>query len=122
MKAVLLVSHGSRISKTKAEVERLVKELKAATGLPLIAYAFLEIESPGIPEGIAFCVQQGATEILVLLNFLNSGRHVDEDIPGIIDGERKKFPRVAMSISRPVGQHPGIVPLFTAMIAEGGPR
>jgi sirohydrochlorin cobaltochelatase len=122
MKAVLLVSHGSRISKTKAEVERLVKELKAATGLPLIAYAFLEIESPSIPEGIAFCVQQGATEIIVLLNFLNSGRHVDEDIPGIIEEERKEFPRVAMSISSPVGQHPGIVSLFAAMIAEGGPR
>ncbi len=38
-----------------------------------------------IPEGIEQCIAEGATSITVLPYFLNSGRHVVEDIPNIIN-------------------------------------
>ena len=52
MKAVLLVSHGSRSSKPKEEVAELVKVLKFKTGVDVFEFAFLEIEDPSIPEGL----------------------------------------------------------------------
>lgn len=82
----------------------------------LIEFAFLEIERPSIPEGIDKCVSEGAAEIVVTLNFLNSGRHVDVDIPAIVLAAQKKYPQVEFAISQPIGQHPQIPNLFIDLI------
>ena len=116
MKAILLVSHGSRSPKTKEEVIEMVKVLKFKTGVDIFEYAFLEIEHPSIPEGIDICVQKGATQVVVLLNFLNSGRHVNEDIPAIIDEAKEIHSNVEFSITQPVGQHVRIADLFCDLI------
>jgi len=128
--AVLLVSHGSRSPKTKKEIsvlvnilrQRLPQELKEChsreSGNPIVEFAFLEIESPGIPEGIDRCVSQGATVVVVALNFLNAGRHVDEDIPAIVLAAQKKYPQVKFAISKPIGQHAQIPDLFIDLINE----
>jgi sirohydrochlorin ferrochelatase len=112
MNALLVISHGSHSPKTKDELEHLVRQLKKQLPGRIVECAFLEITSPNIPEGIESCIHKGATSILVLLNFLNSGKHVDEDIPAIIEHARKKHPHVRISLSRPIGKHRGIVDLF----------
>lgn len=75
-------------------------------------YVFLEIEQPSISEGIERCLEKGANEIVILLNFLNSGKHVDEDIPRIIREAKLKNPNARFYLSSPVGQHPKIKELF----------
>ncbi len=116
MKSALIISHGSRSAKTKQEVQELVDDLRKRSGIPIFELAFLEIESPSIPEGIDICVSKGATELHVLLNFLNSGRHVNEDIPGIVRNAAYKHPHLKYSISMPIGQHPKIADLFLDLI------
>ena len=116
MKSILFVSHGSRFFETKEEVVRLVKQLKVKSKISVFEYAFLEIESPSIPQGIDLCAQKGATEIIILLNFLNSGRHVDQDIPRIVEESRRRYPQISFRITKPVGQNEGIVKLFLDMI------
>lgn len=105
MKAVIIISHGSHSPKTKQEIEILTEILRKKSNIPIVAYAFLEIESPDIPTGIKNAVEKGATEILILLNFLNSGKHVDQDIPRIIDEASKKYPKTRIIISPPAGLH-----------------
>jgi len=137
MKAVLLISHGSHSPKTKDEVIALIKRLidlctttnigKEKVGKPLsrveiFEYAFLEIESPSIPDGIDRCVGQGATDLTILLNFLNSGRHVNEDIPRIVSEAKQKYPDVKFRITPPVGQHPKIDELFVELINSLSPE
>ncbi len=124
MTAVLFISHGSHSPQTKKEVVRLVKTLKSKSGIKIFEYAFLEIESPDIPEGIDRCVKKGAMEIIVLLNFLNSGRHVNQDIPRIVQEAKAQYPGVSISMTSPVGQHAGIMELFLDLVsprpAKGG--
>ena len=117
MKSVLLISHGSRSPKTKKEVSKLVNTLRKKSEIMILEYAFLEIESPLIPQGIETCVKKGADEVIVLLNFLNPGRHVDVDIPRIIARAQKQYPKVKFHITKPVGQHEAIVNLFLEMIS-----
>ncbi len=112
MKAVLLISHGSRSAETKREVSELVERLRTKNAGDIVEFAFLELESPSIPEGIDMCISKGATKVVVLLNFLNSGRHVDVDIPAIVAEAQKKHPKISIAITMPVGQHPGIDGLF----------
>lgn len=116
MKAVLLISHGSRLASTKEEVIRLAAALRKKSNAGIFEYAFLTLESPSIPEGVDRCVQKGATEIVVLLNFLNSGQHVLEDIPRIVEEARKKYPQVRFRVTEPIGQHPHIADFFLDLI------
>ena len=116
MKAVLLISHGSRSSETKKEVMVLVERLRQKKAADIVEFAFLELESPSIPDGIDICVGKGAQEIKVLLNFLNSGRHVDIDIPAIVKESQNKHLHIRISITKPVGQHPDIEELFLDLL------
>lgn len=116
MKAVLIISHGSRSQKTLGEIRKLVKKLKARTKIPIVEYAFLEIEFPSIHQGVENCIQNGADDVRILLNFLNAGQHVDKDIPKIIARSKKQHPKVRISISKPIGQHSKIVDLFSDLI------
>ena len=118
MKAILLISHGSRFAKTKEEVAALVNTLRTRCKGDIVEFAFLEIESPSIPEGIDSCAAKGAKEIIILLNFLNAGRHVDEDIPAIIENAKIKYPDIHFAITKPVGQHPDIANLFIDLITH----
>ena len=116
MKAVLMVSHGSRYDKTIDEVRATLDQIAKKTDVPILEYAFLELQSPSIPESIERCIKRGADEILVLLNFLNAGRHVDGDIPRIVSDAQKKHPSVSITISKPLGHHPKIVDIFADII------
>ena len=122
MKAVLLVSHGSHSPETKKEVGQLVRQLMSRNVADIVADAYLEIETPSISDGIETCVRQGVQEIVILLNFLNSGRHVDQDIPAIIKRAQKKYPDVKFSITKPLGHHPRIVELFINLLSKSGTR
>lgn len=119
MKAVLLVSHGSHSPETKKEIQALLKRLQSKSGIKIFKFAFLEIASPNIPQGIEECVKEGAKEILILLNFLNSGKHVDRDIPAIIQEAKKRHPSVSIKMTHPIGQHTKIDEVFLEMINHG---
>ena len=118
MKSVLMISHGSQSPLTKEEVIRLTEHLKQESKLKIFEIAFLEINSPSIPEGIEHCVQKGAHEVVLLLNFLNSGNHVLEDIPAFVEDAVKKYPHVKFRMTPTIGQHPKISHLFLEMIRD----
>ncbi len=111
-KAVLLVSHGSFSPQAKKEILMLVRNLRRASRSVIFKYAFLEINRPSIPAGIERCVKAGAKDVTILLNFLNSGVHVREDILRLVRGSKRRHPEVSFSMSPPIGVHNGIVPLF----------
>jgi len=116
MKHVIVVSHGSRSEKTIEEIQRLVDSLREKNQNKQISFAFLEFDSPSIPDAIEASIKAEANEVLILLNFLNAGKHVDEDIPKIVKIAQEKYPQVMIQLSQPVGQHYGIVALFNEMI------
>ncbi len=118
MRSILLVSHGSKAPKARKEIEALAAQLKKRSGVALVQPAFMEIESPDIPEGIYRCVQKGATQITVLLNFLNSGRHAGADIPKIIRQAREDHPGVKFRMTKPVGQEEYLVDIFLKLLDD----
>ena len=118
MRSILLVSHGSKAPKAREEIEALAAQLKKRSGVEIVQPAFLEIESPDIPDGIRRCVQKGATKITILLNFLNSGRHAADDIPKIIRQARRDHPNVHFGITKPIGGENYLVDIFLKLLNE----
>ena len=105
MKALLLIAHGSRRKQSNDEVVMLADRLKqnCSEQYSIIHAGFLELAEPLIPDGIKKCVDDGATSIIVLPYFLNSGRHVVEDIPNIVEQARSHYPGVDIRIAQHLG-------------------
>lgn len=105
MKTLLLVAHGSRRQRSNDEVMELAEKLKTecAEHYEIVQAAFLELADILIADGIENCVRDGARQITILPYFLNSGRHVTEDIPHDVDGTRPKFPNVEIQIAPHIG-------------------
>lgn len=114
--ALLLVAHGSRRQQSNDEVTLLADTLSDACNqdFPIVHAAFLELASPSIPEGIDRCINEGATRITVLPYFLNSGRHVVEDVPEIVESARSRHPGVEIIVAQHLGASPMMVDLLIA--------
>ena len=115
MKALLLVAHGSRRAESNDEVVALADELrsKCAGQYCVVNAAFLELAHPLIPAGIERCIAEGAQAIRVLPYFLNSGRHVTEDIPNIVNEASQRFPGVDITVAPHIGASPLMMGLLT---------
>jgi len=105
MKALLLVAHGSRRKQSNDEVVLLAEKLKSQCSQQynIVNAAFLELAEVLIPDGIKQCVTDGATSIVVLPYFLNSGRHVVEDVPNIINDCIGQYPDIEISLAPHLG-------------------
>ena len=105
MKALLLVAHGSRRIESNDEVIFLSQKLKESCHQQynIVNAAFLELSEVLIPDGINQCIEEGATSIIVLPYFLNSGRHVVKDIPEIINECRKVSPNIEITLAPHLG-------------------
>lgn len=114
MKALLLVAHGSRRQRSNDEVIELAQKLKTecAEHYDIVQAAFLELADTLIADGIENCVHDGARHITVLPYFLNSGRHVTEDIPHDVDVTRAKFPEVEIQIVQHIGASPAMIDML----------
>ncbi|MDA7746435.1 CbiX/SirB N-terminal domain-containing protein [Psychromonas sp.] len=114
MKALLLVAHGSRRKQSNEEVNLLAEKLAqvCSTQYGIVNAAFLELDEVLIPDGIRLCAKQGATSIIVLPYFLNSGRHVVEDIPNEVNGCLAEYPNIEISIASHLGASPLMMELL----------
>lgn len=107
-KALLLVAHGSRRTASNLEVAQIAGQLQDSlqADFMLVKSAFLELAEPSIPEGVAACVAAGARGVVVLPYFLNSGRHVAEDIPAEIEKARQQLPDIEITLQSHIGALP----------------
>ncbi len=114
MNALLLVAHGSRRQQSNDEVLALADKLRgtADTRYDVVEAAFLELAMPSIPDGIARCVDAGADRVTVLPYFLNSGRHVIEDIPGIVAEAQTRHPGIEIIVTPHLGASTMMVELL----------
>jgi sirohydrochlorin ferrochelatase len=121
MRALLLVSHGSRRTQSNEEVNQVCEQLKEELGesFDIIDSVFLEIASPSIPEGIKRCVVAGSSSVTILPYFLAAGRHVTEDIPAIVADASEKYPGVSISLTRHIGASEGMLKLISSIIRQG---
>lgn len=106
MKAMLIVAHGSRRSKSNDEIRALTENVSTRVSgtFELIDCAFLELAEPSIENGIDCLVERGATTIQVVPYFLAAGTHVTEDIPRIIESRRPYHSGTEITITNYLGQ------------------
>ena len=108
LKALVLVSHGSRRQASNDEVIALSNVIseEMKKDFPIVKAGFLELAEPSIPDAIDICVQQGATDVVIVPYFLSAGRHVTQDIPAEIDKAKKMHETIKMTLLTHIGGSP----------------
>ncbi len=120
MRALLVVAHGSRRAASNDEVRALTEQIRshATKQFDYIGSAFLELAEPSIPDGLKQCIEQGATEVVVLPYFLSAGRHVVEDIPDEVAKVTALFPKVSIHIAPYLGTAPDLPETLVNLAAK----
>lgn len=116
MNALLIVAHGSRRKESNEEVNSLADKVRKRFNkkYPIIRSAFLELADPLIPDGLQQCIDDGASTIDVLPYFLNSGRHVTEDIPTIVN-KFKEGTSIDIDIKPHLGSSVMLIDIFSEL-------
>ncbi|MBP3951182.1 sirohydrochlorin chelatase [Bacillus suaedae] len=121
MQAILYIGHGSRVQEGNDELFGFVEKAKAAHPEIMIQECcFLELAEPTIEEGIAACVQQGATKIAVLPVLLLTAGHAKVDIPEAVDEVKANYPEIDFSYGRPIGVEQNVVEIIQDRLLTAG--
>ena len=116
MRMLLLVGHGSKASLANEQLKQLAALYPLSDQIQKVKVAYLEICPPDIGTGIDFCVQDGASKIIVMPYFLFDGVHVAKDIPEILDEARKRHPSVLIKMTKAIGVDKVMVGLIETRI------
>ena len=120
MDVLIFLAHGSRRQQSNDEIIDLTHRISSlvATKFDTVEPAFLEIASPSLSESIDDFVSQGAKTITVFPYFLNSGNHVEHDIPEIIEEFRQAHPDRRFVLMQHFGKSQSVVDLITNQILD----
>lgn len=106
MESIILIGHGSPRKKANRmdEVVRLMHaKLHPGCDRQCVRAAYMGHDTPSIDEAIDMSAAEGATRVFLHPYFLSAGVHVTKDIPGIIEGAKKRHPGVDFRYTEPLG-------------------
>ncbi|MBI4318261.1 MAG: CbiX/SirB N-terminal domain-containing protein [Chloroflexi bacterium] len=118
--AVLLLGHGSRRAEANEGMYSTIEMVRRLAELEIVEAGFMGLNPPSIPEGVAACVAQGATKIVMIPYFLHLGRHVQSDLPGLVDQLRQQYPHVEILLGRHIGYDRRLAEIVVERVREAG--
>jgi sirohydrochlorin cobaltochelatase len=117
-KAIILFGHGSRDPLWRLPMETVAARLRAQHPDLPVRCAYLELDSPSLPEAAADLVAAGATQLTIVPMFLGTGRHAREDLPALADQLRATYSGLAVTLQKPVGEDGRVLDLIAKIALE----
>eukprot|EP01039_Chlorochromonas_danica_P010876 gene10876-12088_t len=99
----------------------IVKKFKILHGsqYSIVEPAHMELAEPSLITAYHQCVLQGAQHIICHPFFLSYGKHVQEDIPRLLEEAQRQYPQTTYTLTTPLGcQQENIVNLILASIED----
>ena len=115
---IVLFAHGSRDERWRAPVEAVARRVAALAPSAQVACAYLELVEPDLGTAVARQVAQGAAAVRIVPLFLGMGKHLREDLPGLVEALRARHPEVVISLARAVGEEPEVIELLARKALE----
>ena len=116
--AIILFGHGSRDPLWRLPMETVATRVRALQPGVAVRCAYLELDSPSLPEAAADVVASGAQQVTVLPMFLGTGRHAREDLPVLLDQLRAAHPGVSIEVNQAVGENSQVLDLLARIALE----
>jgi sirohydrochlorin cobaltochelatase len=119
---IILFAHGSRDAAWARPFERIAASLEKRSPDCAVKLAYLELMRPSLDEAFKHLAEAGASSIRVVPVFLGQGSHLREDLPRLVDAVRSAFPRIRVSLEKPIGEQPRVIEAIAEVIASQGGR
>ena len=98
-KTLLIIAHGSRATSANEEFLQLVQQLKPRFHQYRdVRGVFLELCAPSLADAVNELADAGHNEFDVYPMFFNCGKHVKQDIPGIVETLRSSHPTLEIRL------------------------
>jgi sirohydrochlorin ferrochelatase len=98
----------------------MVKIFRDQTGRELVETAFLELGQPDLRRAVERLVTLGADKIVVVPYFLTLGKHLQRDLPRIVEEIGGTHPRVEITVTPPLDGHPALAAILDDRVREAG--
>jgi sirohydrochlorin ferrochelatase len=118
MRAVLYVSHGSRVKEGVAQASHFIESCIERVSEEIQEICFLELVQPSMKEGIERCIKRGAREIVIQPVLLFAAGHVKKDIPEEVNKIRQIFPHITFIYSQPFGYEARIIDILSERLHQ----
>jgi sirohydrochlorin cobaltochelatase len=109
---IVLLAHGSRDARWREPVEAVARRVAERAPAALVRCAYLELSQPDLRSAMAELVAGGVGNVRVVPLFLGMGKHLREDLPGLLDELRALHPQVPVELARAVGEEPEVLDLL----------
>lgn len=100
---IVIVDHGSRKAQANETLQAFGELFSRSSKQDIVEVAHMELAEPTIEAAVQACVRRGATHVVVAPYFLSRGRHVQNDIPRIVDEVQALVPDTPIRIAEPIG-------------------
>lgn len=101
MEGIIVIGHGSRSPEARDIFFKIVDALSKKLGCDAYGCS-MELSDPKIPETIKVLYDKGIRDITVVPYFLYTGIHIKEDIPEILNEEKKKYSDINIKMAKPL--------------------
>eukprot|EP00873_Tetraselmis_striata_P002180 jgi/Tetstr1/422444/TSEL_013282.t1 len=115
--AVVIVDHGSRRQASNEMLEQFGEVFQLCSDHKIVEIAHMEIAEPSIMQAVEKCVARGATEVVIAPYFLSRGRHIQTDIPALVEEAKEAFPGIKCTVADPIGIDQMVVKIIQARVA-----
>lgn len=116
-KAIIILGHGSRVPDAGKHMEKVAAGLKDKYGYGIVEVCYMSRLGPHFPEIFEKCLDQGATDVMVIPYFLHDGLHLVLDIPEMLQEVAARFPAVKLVLGENLGFDESLVDLVDRRIA-----
>lgn len=100
---LLILAHGTPIPAANAPLAEIAAALHDRGHFAQTRLAFLDCNTPTIPEAIQALTEAGIRRILALPYFLQFGRHVREDLPAHMADAQIRHPGLVLTLAEHLG-------------------
>jgi len=119
---LLLVGHGSRSARGRAEVLELGSLVQQAAGAVPVETGFLELSDPPADLALDRLVARGVRSVVVVPLMLNAAGHAKSDVPAVVLSGRVRYRDVPIAYARPLGIDTVTVALAQQRVCDAGGR
>jgi sirohydrochlorin ferrochelatase len=108
-KHFLFLAHGSPAPEAAIEFENLVCAWSALNPRYKAHLAYLSVGKPDLEQGLRSAVDSGANQVEIIPLFLFSGKHLQRDIPEIVQRFSGEFPHIPIHLEGPLSGQSGFL-------------
>jgi sirohydrochlorin ferrochelatase len=108
---VIVVTHGSQLAAGNDVLGQMTERLRVRLGTNLIEPCFMELGDQSIPVAIERLIAHGCNHIFACAFFFLPGKHLQEDVPAIIEEALRGHQGVTYEITGPMLDDPDLFEL-----------